>query len=86
MDWFQLVQHSDLLHRARSAAAVPRVPMLAQHPMSQARVVFLIVLVVFFCALFIGSYIWMRQPTFGQVGGRRAGVPASEGRSSEGPG
>jgi hypothetical protein len=91
VDWFELAQHSHLLHRARGAAAVPRVPMVAQHPMSQARVVFLAVLVFFFCALFIGSYIWMRRPKFGQVGGGRPGpspasVPATESRSSKGPG
>jgi hypothetical protein len=91
MDWFQLVQHGDLLHRARVAASVPRVPMLAQHPMSHARVVFLVVLVVFFCALFIGSYIWMRRPGFGEIEGSRpsssgAGAPVPVGGRSEGPG
>jgi ABC-type Fe3+ transport system permease subunit len=56
--------------------------------MSQARVVFLAVLVVFFCTLFIGSYIWMRRPRFGQVGGRtvrarRAPVPRQSGEAAQ---
>jgi hypothetical protein len=91
MDWFQLVQQGDLLRRAQAVAA-PRAPMLVQHPMSPARVVFLAVLVVFFCTLFIGSYIWMRRPKFGQVGGRDrpghsdAGAPAAGGGGSEGAG
>jgi hypothetical protein len=95
MDWFELVQHEHG-QLVAPAAAVPRVPMLVQHAMSPARVVFLAVLVAFFCALFIGSYIWMRRPGFGQIGGHRpgpaaAGVPAtgppdSEGPDSEGPG
>jgi hypothetical protein len=41
--------------------------------MSHGRLIFLIVLVVFFCTLFIGSYIWMRRPSFGQIGGRERG-------------
>jgi hypothetical protein len=92
MDWFQLVQHGDLLRRASVAAAAPRAPMLVQHPMSHARVVFLAVLVVFFCALFIGSYVWMRRPKFGQLGGgdrprpSGTGVPAAGADRSEGPG
>ena len=42
------------------------------HDLSRARLIFLVVLVVFFCALFIGAYVWMRRPSFGQGGGRPA--------------
>ncbi len=45
------------------------------HALSPARVIFLVVIVVFFCLLFIGSYIWMRRPSFGQ-GGKRPGSGA----------
>jgi hypothetical protein len=38
--------------------------------MSHAKFVFLIVLVVFFIALFVAAYLWMRRPDFGQKGGR----------------
>jgi hypothetical protein len=38
------------------------------HALSPARVIFLVVIVVFFCLLFVGSYIWMRRPSFGQGG------------------
>jgi hypothetical protein len=53
--------------------------------MSPLRVIFLIVLVLFFCSLFIGSYIWMRRPGFGQPGqqasrtGTAAGAPNRDG-------
>jgi hypothetical protein len=51
------------LHQGQRLAPV-------HHAMSQGRLIFLVVLVVFFCTLFIGSYIWMRRPNFGQIGGR----------------
>jgi hypothetical protein len=38
--------------------------------MSHAKFVFLIALVVFFIALFVAAYVWMRRPDFGQKGGR----------------
>jgi hypothetical protein len=38
--------------------------------MSHAKFVFLIALVIFFIALFVAAYVWMRRPDFGQKGGR----------------
>jgi hypothetical protein len=38
--------------------------------MSHAKFVFLIALVIFFVALFVAAYVWMRRPDFGQKGGR----------------
>jgi hypothetical protein len=52
------------------------------HGLSQARVIFLVVLVVFFCLLFIVSYVWMRRPTFGQGGGR-PGSGGVEGKGAD---
>jgi hypothetical protein len=55
------------------------------HALSPARVIFLVVIVVFFCLLFIGSYVWMRRPSFGQRGGRpRSGVVEANGVENEG--
>jgi hypothetical protein len=66
----------ELLRRGRGFhpvhLATNQIPVLASHPLSHARVIFLVVLVVFFCSLFIGAYVWMRRPSFGQVGGRPA--------------
>jgi hypothetical protein len=59
---------------AHLAAAAGRLNALPQHPMSHLRVIFLAVLVAFFCSLFIGSYIWMRRPNFGQLEGGRGKV------------
>jgi hypothetical protein len=39
--------------------------------MSHAKFVFLIALVIFFVALFVAAYVWMRRPDFGQKGGHR---------------
>jgi hypothetical protein len=39
------------------------------HPMSRAKLIFLVALVVFFTGLLICSYIWMRRPNFGQENG-----------------
>jgi hypothetical protein len=36
--------------------------------MSHAKFVFLIALVIFFVALFVAAYVWMRRPDFGQKG------------------
>src|SRR5580658_5531973 len=44
--------------------------------MSHAKFVFLIALVVFFVALFVVAYVWMRRPEFGQKGGRPTPVPS----------
>ena len=51
----------------------PFVMSLQAHPMSRAKLIFLVALVVFFTCLFIGTYIWMRRPNFGQ-----GGAPSSE--------
>ena len=41
--------------------------MLQSHAaLSLGRVIFLVAIVVTFCALFIGFYVWMRRPGFGQ--------------------
>jgi hypothetical protein len=45
------------------------VAMLQSHAMSRGRVIFLVAIVVTFCALFIGFYVWMRRPGFRQAGG-----------------
>jgi hypothetical protein len=42
------------------------------HPMSGLRVLVLVLLCVFFCSLFLGAYVWMRRPGFGQGGGKEA--------------
>jgi hypothetical protein len=49
----------DLFNRAGVA-------MLQPHPLSLGRVIFLVAIVVTFCVLFIGFYVWMRRPAFGQ--------------------
>jgi hypothetical protein len=74
-------------HVHSMTSATSRLSTLPQHPMSHLRVIFLIALVLFFCSLFIASYIWMRRPNFGQLeGGRRmakatgAGVQEAETR------
>jgi hypothetical protein len=55
------------------------------HALSPERVIFLVVIVVFFCLLFIGSYIWMRRPSFGQGGERtRSGAVQPKGGENEG--
>jgi hypothetical protein len=61
------------------ASATGRLSTLPQHPMSHLRIIFLIVLVLFFCGLFIGCYIWMRRPSFGQLGQRVAKTGAGVG-------
>ena len=52
------------LHLAQSVMAF-----VQPHPMSRAKLIFLVALVVFFTGLFICSYIWMRRPNFGQENG-----------------
>jgi hypothetical protein len=74
---FERLHQGQRIHPARLVSALGRAP--AQHAMSHARLIFLVVLVVFFCSLFIGSYIWMRRPSFGQVGGRRERGPSQPG-------
>jgi hypothetical protein len=78
----QLTAHAHLV-----AAAAGRLSTLPQHPMSALRIVFLVVLVLFFCSLFIGSYIWMRRPNFGQIEGGRgmAKAPGAAARSAQSP-
>ena len=44
----------------------PLVGLARSQTLSPARLIFLIVLVVFFTVLFIVSYVWMRKPEFGQ--------------------
>jgi hypothetical protein len=73
---FELLHQGQRFHPVRLASALGRSP--AQHAMSHARLVFLVVLVAFFCTLFIGAYIWMRRPNFGQIGRRERG-PAQPG-------
>jgi hypothetical protein len=60
-----LVPH---LHAVHSVSGV--LASVQTHSLSGARLIFLVVLVVFFCLLFIASYVWMRRPSFGQGGGR----------------
>jgi hypothetical protein len=69
----QLTEH---VHSLASAAG--RLSALPQHPMSPLRIVFLVVLVLFFCSLFIGSYIWMRRPSFGQLEGGRGNARGAQ--------
>jgi hypothetical protein len=52
------------LHLAQSVMAF-----VQPHPMSLAKLVLLVALVVFFTGLLICSYIWMRRPNFGQKNG-----------------
>jgi hypothetical protein len=56
------------LHPTRSDSGV--MGSVQTHALSEARLIFLVILVAFFCLLFIASYIWMRRPSFGQGGGR----------------
>ena len=56
--------------------------------MSHAKFVFLIALVIFFIALFVAAYVWMRRPDFGQKGGRpmpTASGPAVRGVAGDEP-
>jgi flagellar biosynthesis/type III secretory pathway M-ring protein FliF/YscJ len=46
--------------------------------MSDAKFIFLAVAVVFFVALFVAAYVWMRRPEFGQKGGGVAREPRSD--------
>jgi hypothetical protein len=69
----QFTAHAHLL-----AAATGRLSTLPHHPMSALRITFLVVLVLFFCSLFIGSYIWMRRPNFGQLEGGRGVAKAPD--------
>jgi hypothetical protein len=52
--------------------------------MSHAKFVFLIALVIFFIALFVAAYVWMRRPDFGQKGGRP--MPTASGPAVRPPG
>jgi hypothetical protein len=74
----QFTAHAHLV-----AAATGRLSTLPQHPMSALRITFLVVLVLFFCGLFIGSYIWMRRPNFGQLEGGR-GMAKAHGAAARG--
>jgi hypothetical protein len=61
--------------------------------MSHAKFIFLIALVIFFVALFVAAYVWMRRPEFGQKGGHHPmptasdahPVPMDASRMTEGP-
>ena len=55
-------------HSVQPVSDLLRVAFVQPHPMSKAKVIFLAILVVFFCVLFMASYIWMRRPDFGQGG------------------
>ena len=46
--------------------------------MSHAKFIFLIALVVFFVALFVAAYVWMRRPDFGQKGGQRVPTASAD--------
>ncbi|HEX3796758.1 MAG TPA: hypothetical protein VHV57_19855 [Acidimicrobiales bacterium] len=50
---------------------------LQPHPTSTGKLIFLVLLVIFFSVLFVASYIWMRRPDFGQQGARHQGVERS---------
>jgi hypothetical protein len=52
--------------------------LLQPHAMSLGRVIFLVAIVVTFCALFIGFYVWMRRPGFGQGGTERPSLTLSD--------
>jgi hypothetical protein len=41
-------------------------------------VIFLVAIVVTFCALFIGFYVWMRRPDFGQGGSDQPTLATSD--------
>jgi hypothetical protein len=56
------------LHPTQSGSGV--IGSVQTHALSEARLIFLVILVAFFCLLFIASYIWMRRPSFGQGGGK----------------
>ncbi len=64
-------------HSVPFASDLLRMALVQPHPMSKAKVIFLAILVVFFCGLFMGSYIWMRRPNFGQDG-KPAGIVESQ--------
>jgi hypothetical protein len=55
-----------------------RVAMLQPHALSLGRVIFLVAIVVTFCALFIGFYVWMRRPDFGQGGSDQPTLATSD--------
>jgi hypothetical protein len=61
------------LHPVQSVSGV--LGSVETHALSRARLIFLVVLVVFFCLLFIGSYVWMRRPSFGQGAGKPGSGP-----------
>jgi hypothetical protein len=71
-------------HSMQSVPSALRLAFVQPQPMSRSRLVFLVVLVVFFCGLFISSYIWMRRPRFGQ--GVRAASSAVKSERTEKPG
>jgi hypothetical protein len=54
------------LHPTQPAFALIRLAFVQPQSMSRARVIVLIVLVVFMSSLFIAAYVWMRRPNFGQ--------------------
>jgi hypothetical protein len=57
---------------APSSPPRPALPLIGQvqtQTMSHAKFVFLIAIVIFFIALFVAAYVWMRRPDFGQKGG-----------------
>ena len=56
-------------HRPRSPVLVA-LGQIQSQAMSHAKFIFLIALVIFFVALFVAAYIWMRRPDFGQKGGQ----------------
>jgi hypothetical protein len=63
-----------------------RVAVLQPHALSLGRVIFLVAIVVTFCALFIGFYVWMRRPDFGQGGADQAALATTDHRQPADPG
>jgi ribose/xylose/arabinose/galactoside ABC-type transport system permease subunit len=64
-------------HHGHVLPTPPLVGQIQSQAMSHAKFVFLIVLVVFFIALFVVAYVWMRRPDFGQKGGHAASARAA---------
>jgi hypothetical protein len=62
------------------------VAMLQSHAMSLGRVIFLVAIVVTFCVLFIGFYVWMRRPDFGQGGSDQPTLTMAERQPPAGTG
>jgi accessory gene regulator protein AgrB len=66
----------------------PLEAMVRTQSLSVARIIFLVSLVVFFTLLFVGAYVWMRRPTFGQHEGhpQSGGSPVASSDATKEPG